>query len=79
MIGTGLKGVMREPMTSVINWLNTMEVPKISIDVPSGINPDTGERSDTFVKPDYTLCMHRIKKGLVGNEYTGELEIVDIL
>jgi len=78
IFGTGILGEIEEPIASTIAWINRKEVPTISVDVPSGVNPDNGDASAVFVKADYTLCMHRVKKGLVGNENAGELEIVKI-
>jgi len=78
MFGTGISGEVREPVAGAISWINSKPVPKISIDVPSGVNPDNGETSNAFVKADYTLCVHRVKKGLVGNENAGELDILEI-
>jgi uncharacterized protein (TIGR00295 family) len=76
--GTGLRGDAREPLASAIKWINGKEVPVVSVDVPSGVNPDNGDFNGAAVKADYTLCLHRVKKGLVGNENTGELRIVEI-
>jgi len=78
IFGTGISGEIKEPIASTIEWINRKEIPVISVDVPSGVNPDNGETSAVFVKANYTLCMHRVKKGLVGNENAGELEIVEI-
>ena len=76
--GTGLRGDAREPLASAIKWINGKDVPVVSVDVPSGVNPDNGDFTGAAVKADYTLCLHRVKKGLIGNENAGELRIVRI-
>ncbi|MDP7282397.1 MAG: NAD(P)H-hydrate epimerase [Candidatus Undinarchaeales archaeon] len=76
--GTGLRGEAREPLASVIDWINRKEVITISVDIPSGLNPDNGEANGISVNADYTICVHKVKKGLVGNENAGEMRIVKI-
>ncbi|MFH1450696.1 MAG: NAD(P)H-hydrate epimerase, partial [archaeon] len=78
IFGTGIIGEVEEPILSLIEWMNQNPATKISVDTPSGIDPDNGEARSVFVKADYTVCMHRVKKGLVGNESAGELRIVEI-
>ena len=46
----------------------------ISVDIPSGLNPDNGTIHDKCVKADATVTFHRIKKGLLDrNEITGSI------
>lgn len=78
IFGTGIQGDIKEPIASVIEWINSSKLPKIAIDMPSGINPDTGAHANVFVRPDYTLCIGRVKKGLVGSQHTGEIEVIPI-
>jgi NAD(P)H-hydrate epimerase len=52
---------------------------KIAVDVPSGMNPDTGEITDIAVKADITVTFHKTKRGLVQNKnITGEIIPVNI-
>ncbi len=79
LLGTGVQGKIREPIASGIKLINSSNVKKISIDIPSGMNPDTGEISDIAVKSDITVTFHKIKKGLLKNKlYSGELITVEI-
>jgi len=70
LLGTGIKGQIREPISSTIDAINSIrEIEKerikiASIDVPSGVDPDTGKISDKAVNPDLVVTFHRIKKGL---------------
>lgn len=79
LLGTGVSGKIREPVASAINLINDLNGLKIAVDVPSGMNPDTGEISDVAVKADFTVTFHKIKRGLVKNkDYTGEIIPVGI-
>ncbi|MEM0232471.1 MAG: NAD(P)H-hydrate dehydratase [Candidatus Nezhaarchaeales archaeon] len=79
LIGTGLRGPLREPLLSIVNMINSFRSFKVSIDVPTGINPSTGEIHGEAIKADVTVTMHKPKRGLRGNErYTGELVVANI-
>ena len=43
ILGTGISGEVREPHASAINLINKTKAYKVSVDVPSGLDPDTGE------------------------------------
>jgi len=64
MLGTGLKGKPREPFESAIRSFNESKGFKVSIDMPSGIDPDTGEAPGSYVSPDLVVTLHREKVGL---------------
>ncbi|MHA1368449.1 MAG: NAD(P)H-hydrate epimerase, partial [Promethearchaeota archaeon] len=68
LLGTGIKGRVREPAASAIRLINHLKVelgiPVISVDVPSGLNPDTGETSNVVIEPSCTLTFHMMKKGM---------------
>jgi NAD(P)H-hydrate epimerase len=66
LLGTGVKGKIREPIRSAIdflNWFSEKDQKIISIDVPSGIDPNTGKKSDVYVKPNLLITFHREKTG----------------
>ncbi|GAB4129008.1 MAG: bifunctional ADP-dependent NAD(P)H-hydrate dehydratase/NAD(P)H-hydrate epimerase [Ignavibacteriales bacterium] len=67
IFGTGISGELKEPYLSVINFANEIDCFKISIDVPSGLNPDTGFGKNAF-KADLTISMAEFKKGLFIND-----------
>ncbi|MEM1629183.1 MAG: NAD(P)H-hydrate dehydratase [Saccharolobus sp.] len=65
MLGTGFSGRPREPFRTAIKAFNNSKGFKVSIDIPSGINADTGEAfEDEYVKPDLVVTFHDIKPGL---------------
>ena len=79
IFGTGIRGRIREPHSTAIDLINGAEGLKVSVDVPSGLNPETGEVHDKAVRADVTVTMHRAKPGLVGRrEYVGDLVVADI-
>lgn len=78
LLGTGMRGEVREPFASVIRAIPT-SVPMVSVDIPSGMNGDTGEICGVCVKANQTISFVREKTGLVGHpELTGELIVTDI-
>jgi NAD(P)H-hydrate epimerase len=79
LIGTGLRGPLREPLLSVVKIINSCKAFKVSIDVPTGVDPSTGEVHGEAIKADVTVTMHKPKRGLRGNEqYTGEVVVANI-
>ena len=64
ILGTGITGEIREPYASAINFINNSSGFKIAVDVPSGLNPDTGETANLFVKSDITVTFHKMKVGM---------------
>jgi hydroxyethylthiazole kinase-like uncharacterized protein yjeF len=73
LLGTGIEGKIREPIASAIDLINNIRkdenerIMVISIDVPSGLNPNTGDVSDRGVIADLVITFHRRKKGLSCN------------
>lgn len=79
ILGTGLRGPLREPLASAVRLINESDVPVISVDAPTGLNPSTGEVHGLAVKAAYTVTFHRMKKGfLKAREHTGEVIVADI-
>ncbi|MDO9462381.1 MAG: NAD(P)H-hydrate epimerase, partial [Deltaproteobacteria bacterium] len=81
IFGTGLKGEVRGVMATVINWLNGLRKPVWSVDIPSGLDADTGRPLGTAVKADVTITFGLPKIGQIvspGPEFTGSLKIIDI-
>ncbi len=64
ILGTGVMGKLRAKARKAIETINNAKGIKIAVDVPSGLNPLTGEVSDISIKADYTITFHRIKTGL---------------
>jgi len=74
ILGTGIKGEIREPYTSAINFINQTDCFKFAVDVPSGMDPQTGETASLFTKCDMTVTFHKMKQGIPKRkDLTGEL------
>ncbi len=81
IFGTGFSGKVREPYKSVIDWINKYNAKKVSIDIPSGLNADSGDIENVAIKSDLTVTMGLKKIGLIignGISYSGKIEVVDI-
>jgi NAD(P)H-hydrate epimerase len=61
LLGTGIKGEVREPYRSVIEEVNKSDAFKVSVDMPSGLN-EAGE--GYCVTPDLVVTFHALKPGL---------------
>ena len=64
ILGTGISGKIREPYASAIDIINKSKAFKLALDVPSGLDPDTGNVSDKCVKADVTITFHKMKVGM---------------
>jgi len=64
ILGTGISGSIREPYASAIDLINKSSAFKLAVDVPSGLDPDTGKVSDKCVKADATITYHKMKIGM---------------
>jgi len=81
IFGTGLRGRIASPYKEVIEAMNSTDAFKVAVDVPSGLNPDTGEIHGVAVKADITVTFHAPKPGLLKHgvdEYIGELIVEPI-
>ena len=75
MLGSGAKGTLREPYKSIVEKLNNINLFKVAIDIPTGLDGDTGSGSTVF-KADLTITLGEFKKGLFisdGAYYSGEV------
>jgi len=64
ILGTGISGSIREPYASAMNFINKSKAYKLAVDVPSGLDPDTGSTSNIFVTADMTVTFHKMKIGM---------------
>jgi len=64
ILGTGISGEIREPHASAIEFINGKICQVVSVDVPSGLNPDTGETNQVCVNANMTVTFHRMKVGM---------------
>ena len=80
IFGTGIKGNIREPENTAIDLINNSQARVVSIDVPSGMDPDGGP-FEKAVRASITVTFHLPKPGLLkigAEKYAGEIAIADI-
>lgn len=78
LFGTGFSGKVREPYKGVIRWINNSRATVVAVDVPSGVNADTGAVADVAVHADLTVTMGMMKIGLAvgkGRECAGKVRV----
>jgi NAD(P)H-hydrate epimerase len=81
LLGIGLHGVPRQPYADLIRAVDEADAPVVSIDVPSGVDSDTGVALGSAVRADVTVTFSAPKIGCVlkpGGTLAGELVVVDI-
>ncbi len=81
IFGTGFKGEIRGELGEIVERLNLLEIPKLSIDAPSGLNCDTGEVASNCFKADVTVTLALPKLGqfvFPGKSYCGHTHVADI-
>ena len=64
VLGTGISGKIREPQASAITFVNKSNAFKLAVDVPSGVDPDTGNKNSPHVISNITVTFHRMKVGM---------------
>ena len=81
LLGTGFHGELREPYKTVCAWVNRSGHPVIALDIPSGLDADTGKADPDAVVADITFTMAAPKTGMFSPEgirHTGRLRTLDI-
>jgi len=79
ILGTGTKGKIREPVSSAVDIINNSNGIIIAIDIPTGLDPQTGMVNHKAVEADFTITFHKKKKGLNGDaKYVGKIVVCDI-
>ena len=83
MLGTGARGEPRPPFDAAIDWINAREakLQAMAVDVPSGLDCDTGQPSKHTVRADHTCTFAAMKTGFTqptAKVYTGMVHVCDI-
>src|SRR5262245_21924581 len=81
LVGYSLQGPPREPIASLIRAANRADAPVIALDVPSGLDGDSGQAFDPTIRAATTLTLALPKAGLVrsvAREWVGDLYLADI-
>lgn len=81
MLGIGLTGDVRDKYLQLIHRVNASSLPVLSIDIPSGLNSDTGTVMGGAIRADATITFIAVKRGLLtGNaaDVVGELHFAQL-
>jgi NAD(P)H-hydrate epimerase len=81
MLGTGISGGARGVIAKIIPLVNKADAPVVAVDVPSGLNADTGEVAGACVQATWTVTLGLPKRGLLlypGAAYAGEIYVGDL-
>jgi NAD(P)H-hydrate epimerase len=74
LLGTGSAGAVREPLAAAIRQINDSRARKLAIDIPSGLDCDTGRPLAVAVRADFTATFVAMKVGFTkpgASAYTG--------
>ncbi|MBN1123390.1 MAG: NAD(P)H-hydrate epimerase [Sedimentisphaerales bacterium] len=82
LFGTGLSGPPRNGYDQLIDGLNAQSAPIVAVDIPSGLDCDTGQSLGMTVQAESTVTFVAAKKGFVSNpdclQYTGQIYVASI-
>ncbi len=81
LLGIGMNGVVREPAASLIHLMNRSGKPIIAVDLPSGLDADTGGVRGCAVKAAMTVTFGLPKRGCfrrAGPTHVGTLRVDSI-
>ncbi len=65
LLGTGLRSAPRDPVAALIHQANHHPAPVVALDIPSGLNAQTGATPGAVVQADHTLTFIALKPGLL--------------
>jgi NAD(P)H-hydrate epimerase len=81
LFGTGLGGSLSDEYKRLIGAINACDCPILAVDIPSGLDCDSGEPLGASVKANWTVTFVAVKKGFTSAraaQYTGEIFVVSI-
>ncbi len=81
LLGTGVSGPLHDPYKQWIQLVNTLDLPVVSLDLPSGLDGDTGTFATDAIRADLTVTFGLPKRGLAmgrGPELAGAIRFVPI-
>ena len=81
LLGTGARGEPRPPIDALIGLLNSCPAKRLAVDVPSGLDCDTGQPARSTFRADHTCTFVAAKSGFEADEarpYLGQVHVLDI-
>lgn len=80
MLGTGSLGGLKEPYLTITQFVNELDVVKVAVDIPTGLDADKGT-GDVIFESDLTVTLAELKSGLFfekGYAFSGDIEKASI-
>ena len=79
VLGTGVKGKLRQPILAAVVAINESRGFKVAVDVPTGLDSDSGEVLGAAVRANLTVTFHAMKTGFSkAGDFCGEIIVADI-
>jgi len=81
LLGTGFTGQVRKPLDTLIDRINTSGKRVVAVDVPSGLDCQTGQPSDSTIRAALTVSFVAVKSGMTqprARKFVGRIIVADI-
>jgi NAD(P)H-hydrate epimerase len=81
LLGTGARGEPRSPLAEVIDQLNAQAVRILAVDLPSGLDCDSGQPAKRCIRAQHTGTFVAAKRGFSApgaSDFTGQVHVLDI-
>jgi NAD(P)H-hydrate epimerase len=81
LFGSGLRGVIQPPFDRIITAINAVGRRVFAVDIPSGLDSDTGKPLGIAVRARHTATVATMKKGFLqpsAAEWLGEVHLIDM-
>ena len=81
LFGTGLKGPVRPPFDAIITAINESSARVLAVDIPSGLDADTGEPLGPTIRAHHTATIAATKAGYARPEaaaWLGQVHVIDM-
>lgn len=81
LFGTGLRGPIQEPLASLIKVINDVPAQVLAVDIPSGLDDDTGQPLGPTIRADHTAAVIAPRVGYAAPEaqpYLGQVHVIGL-
>jgi len=81
LLGTGVRGQLRSPFSNIIEAINASSARVLAVDVPSGLDCDTGTADGACVRAEQTVTFVGMKRGFLqpsAADFTGTMTVAHI-
>jgi ADP-dependent NAD(P)H-hydrate dehydratase / NAD(P)H-hydrate epimerase len=78
LVGLAARSPLREPAAELVRRANAAEALRVAVDLPSGLDPDTGRSGDTVFRADVTVTFGGLKPGLAVSQDAGRVVVAEL-